>query len=139
LIIFVDSVFSNLTKYNIDKLQKAQNNCIRFIANLRRYDHVSENRERFQLPTLESRRKIRYYTCIHKLFMTKKPNYLYSRFTFFATIHNYQTRNSHVLWIPPHSTGLMASSFTVTASKLWNVVDPLQYVRSVRCVVLSDT
>jgi hypothetical protein len=27
---------------NKDKLQKVHNNCIRFIANIRRYDHISE-------------------------------------------------------------------------------------------------
>jgi hypothetical protein len=119
-----DVVYYNSFQYNKTKLQKAQNNCIRFIANIRRYDHISEHRKRLGFHTLETRRKIRYYTFIHKVFSSKSPSYLFARFTFFANIHSYRTRDVNVLWIPPHFSGLMTSSFTVTASELWNGVDP---------------
>jgi hypothetical protein len=117
-------VYFNTFQCNKDKLQKAHNNCIRFIANIRRYNHISDHRQRLSLQNLNTRRKIRYYTFIYKVFSSKTPNYLHSRFTYFGNIHSYRTRNVNILWIPRHFSGLMSSSFTVTASELWNGVDP---------------
>jgi hypothetical protein len=67
--------------------------------------------------------RMRYYTFIFKLFLTRVSDNLYSRFIFLSNVHSYRTRNSNILLIPMHVSGLMTSSFTVTASKLWNVVD----------------
>jgi hypothetical protein len=119
-----DVVYHNTSRRNIERLQRAHNNCVRFIAGVRRQEHISGFRERLCYVKLDLRRKIRYYTFIFKLFLTRVPNYLYSRFIFFSNVHSYRTRNSNILLIPMHVSGLMTSSFTVTASGLWNVVDP---------------
>jgi hypothetical protein len=119
-----DVVYFNTGRRNKERLQRAHNNCVRFIAGVRRREHISGFRERLGYVRLDSRRRMRYYTFIFKLFLTRVPDYLYSRFVFFSNVHSYRTRNSNILLIPMHVSGLMTSSFTVTASGLWNVVDP---------------
>jgi hypothetical protein len=80
--------------------------------------HISGFRERLGYVRFDLQRMMRYYTFIFKLFLTKIPDYFYSRFIFFLNVHSYRTRNSDILWISMHVSGLITSSFTVTASGL---------------------
>jgi hypothetical protein len=86
-------------------------------------EHISGFREQLGYVRLDLRRRMLSYGFIFKLFLTKVPDYLYSRFIFFSNVHSYRTRDFIIFLM--HVSGLMTSSFTVTASGHWNVVDPL--------------
>jgi hypothetical protein len=99
-----DVVYFNTGRRNKERLQRAQNNFVRFIASVRRREHISGFRKRLGYVRLDLRRRMRYYTFIFKLFLTRVPDYLYSRFIFFSNVHSYRTRNSNILLIPMHGS-----------------------------------
>jgi hypothetical protein len=111
-----DVVYFNMDHRNKARLQRAHTNCVQFIAGVRRREHISGFREGLRYVRLDLRRRMRYDTFFFKLFLTRVPDYLYSRFIFFSNVHSYRTRNSNILLTPMHVSGLMTSSFTVTAS-----------------------
>jgi hypothetical protein len=116
-----DVVYFNTGLQNKERLQRAHNNCVRFIAGVRRQECISGFREKLGYVRLDLRRKMRYYTLIFKLFLTR----LYSRFIFFSNVHSYRPCISNILLIPMHLSDLMTSSFTVTASELWERRRPI--------------
>jgi hypothetical protein len=79
-----DVAYFNTGRRNKERFQRAHNNCVRFIAGVRRWEHISGFREGLGYVRLDLRRKMRYYTFIFKLFVTRVPDYLYSRGIFFA-------------------------------------------------------
>jgi hypothetical protein len=80
---------------------------------LHRVYTITGFRERLSYVRLDLRRRMRYYTFIFELFLTRVTEYLYSRFIFFSNVHSYRTRNSNILLIPMHVSGVMTSPFTV--------------------------
>lgn len=54
------------TSSNSDRLEKLQKNCIRFIVNLRRHDHISAHRDSLNLMNLFARRSLHVACMINK-------------------------------------------------------------------------
>jgi hypothetical protein len=121
---FGDVVYYNTGRRNTENLQRAHNTCVRFIAGVRRQEHISGFREGLCNVKLDLRRRMRNYTFIFKVFLTRVPDYLYSQFFFFSNVHCYRTLNSNILLIPMHVSGFITLSFTVTTIGLSNVDDP---------------
>jgi hypothetical protein len=116
-----DVVYNDLTVELAEKLQRAQNYCLRFVFNLRRDDHISGYFQQASVLRLENSRKLHMLTLLHKILMNKVPAYMFSKFTFSSQVSNRHTRNStSMLIIPLHRTVMYNKSFTVTAARLWN-------------------
>ena len=53
---------------------------------------------------------------VHKCLNDMAPTYLSDRLTFIRDLHEYNTRNEHLLLIPPSHTNAMKRSFAYSAA-----------------------
>lgn len=120
---YADTCYINLSEELLNKLERIQNLCIRFIFGLRKYDHVSEFREILKWPPIRLRRNTHILCLLYTvLFNPASPPYLKERFEFIGNTHNYTLRSDEnlVLKIPSHKTSFYSKSFSVEAVRLWN-------------------
>jgi len=118
---YCDVVINDMTVELSDRLQRAQNYCIRYIFNLRRTDHVTPSFDQLSLLKLGERRKHHILNLLHSVINTNTPRYLSERFNFISEISERNTRHgSSLLVIPTHRTEMFSKSYTVTACRLWN-------------------
>lgn len=118
---YCDIVTNDMTVELSDKLQRAQNYCIRFIFNLRRDEHITPYLQQLSLLKLEQLRKYHTLTLLHALLQKSSPTYLFENFIFLSQINSHVTRRGGLsLSIPPHKTIAFNKSFIVTACRLWN-------------------
>ena len=121
-----DVCYLDLTEDRLNKLERLQNLCIRYIFGLRKYDHVSEFRARLNWVEIRDRRNLHILSLLFNILKNPhSPSYLNSRFTALAA-HGLGLRSESLLTllIPKHSTVFYEHSFTVCAAKLWNKLDP---------------
>ncbi|KAG7294925.1 hypothetical protein JYU34_022691 [Plutella xylostella] len=122
---YADSCYLDLTEEQLNKLERLQNVCIRFIYGLRKYDHVSEFRRKLKWLPIRLRRNTHILSLLYSiLFNPSSPSYLKERFEFRFTTHNKNLRSTENLRIniPPHTTSFYSNSFTVQAIQLWNAL-----------------
>lgn len=120
---YADSSYPDLTEEMLNKLERLQNLCIRFIFGLRKYDHVSSFRIRLKWLPIRHRRNYHILSLLYSiLFNPSTPSYLKERFEFQSTTLNRTLRPSrHLsLTLPSHTSKFYAFSYTVQAIKLWN-------------------
>ena len=122
---YADPCYLDLREEQLNKLERLQNVCIRFIFGLRKYDHISDFRKKLKWLPIRLRRNthiLHLLYCI--LFNPTSPPYLKERFEFLGGSHPRRLRsdNSLVLKIPQHSSSFYSDSFTVTACRLWNAL-----------------
>ncbi|CAG4937325.1 unnamed protein product [Colias eurytheme] len=118
---YADVSYPDLTELLLDKLERFQNLCIRFIFGLRKYDHVSDYRARLRWLPIRLRRDTHILHLLYKvLFYRNTPSYLKDKFQYLCT-HGLNLRSHETLslCIPTHKS-FYNSSFTVKAIKLWN-------------------
>lgn len=123
IIFYADICFLDLTEDLLNKLDRLLNACIRFIFNLRKYDHVSEYRAKIKWLPIRERRNVR-ILCL--LFTVLKdpysPVYLKQMFQFRKDTHDRELRSSNSLTLAPlqHRSSFVDKSFAVVAVRLWN-------------------
>nr|CAH7742695.1 unnamed protein product [Callosobruchus chinensis] len=104
------------------KIQKIQNACIRYIFGLRLRDHVSHKLRDLKWLNMSNRLKLHLACLLHKLIITGKPRYLWSKLNFNQSGHDMSTRSNRLLDIPSHKTCLYKRSFTYNATAVYNEV-----------------
>lgn len=122
---YADSCYLDLTEDQLNKLERLQNYCIRFIFGLRKYDHVSQFRNKLKWLPIRLRRNIHILTLLYNiLFNPLTPIYLKERFQFMHSSHQLNLRSSETLQlkIPVHTTTFYDRSFSVQAARLWNAL-----------------
>lgn len=120
---YCDAVINDMTVELSDKLQRAQNYCIRFIFNLRRRDHVSPFFNQLSILKLHELRKYHVLMILHGILKSNTPSYLSDRFSFLSDISVRNTRHGALLLtIPIHRTLVYSKSFTISACRLWNTL-----------------
>ncbi|CAF4846787.1 unnamed protein product [Pieris macdunnoughi] len=121
---YADSCSTDLNEELLDKIERLQNFCIRFIFGLRKYDHVSKFRRQLGWLPIRFRRHAHLLQLLYSiLFNPKTPSYLKSHFKFLGP-SNYMLRSSNrcLLEIPSHTSSFLGNSFTISAIKLWNTL-----------------
>jgi hypothetical protein len=114
---------SEISAVQCRKLQVLQNSCVRFVCNLRKYDHISSSIKKLKIPQLHEVRKFHMlcllFKCLHDEGM---PEYLVSRFATLSSTHGRNTRsaNNLILSIPEFRTLAYSNSFTVSVIRYWN-------------------
>lgn len=129
---YADTCFVNLNVEQVNKLERLQNLCIRFIFGLRKYDHVSEFRKKLKWLPIRLRRNTHILNLLYTiLFNPTAPHYLKNRFEFLCNSHERHLRSKEnlTLKIPTYSTSFYSKSFTVEACRLWNSL-PLSIKRA---------
>ena len=119
---YCDMLFTDLKTDLNNRLQRAHNACIRYICNIRRYDHVSPSFRALSWLRLSDRRTIHSLSLLFQILHTSVPSYLKSRFQHLSSYHNLDTRSQEksLLLIPQHRTSLYSQSYTVSISRVWN-------------------
>jgi hypothetical protein len=129
-------VYNDMSEELNLKLQRALNYSVRYIFNLRRYEHITPFFNDLHWLKLKPRRKYLLLSVVYNIIAQNKgPQYLKESFTLLSSIHSRATRSHHFyLQIPHHRTVMFNSSFIVTASRLWNAL-PVSIVSapSVKC------
>ena len=114
-------MYNDITVELSDRLQRAQNYCVRFIFNLRRDAHVTPYFNQLSLLKLNNLRHYHILQLLYSILESHTPAYLSERFTFLSNISERNTRRgSSTLAIPKHRTMIFNKSFTVTSCRLWN-------------------
>lgn len=114
---YCDFLLTNMTFKLQRKLQVAQNACVRFIFDLRKYDHVSEFFDRIRLLTLDKRRLLHSLLLLYKVLTGSHATRLISNFN---PLKLNRARESALLCVPRHNTTSFSKSFTITAIRAWN-------------------
>lgn len=122
LLDYADVCFLDATEELLDKLERLQNLCIRFIFGLRKYDHVSEFRKQLKWLPIRQRRDSHTLSFLFSvLHNPKAPSYLRDRFEYLVPRGKpCRSSSSLLLRFPPHSSSRYDGSFTVRAVRLWN-------------------
>ena len=117
-----DILLQNMTKYLQEKIQKVQNNCLRFIFGLRKFDHVSSARKTNKMLNMQDRRLLHALSMMFRIRNGTAPSYLCDRITRQSDIHSHNTRNRDNITTPFARTNMRANSFFVHTSKNFNHV-----------------
>ena len=86
-------ILQNLTKSQIHRIQLFQNTCVRFILNLRKFDHISEGFKSLNFLNMEKLRDIQSLTLMHKILNNKAPKYLCDKIVYQGDHHLHFTRS----------------------------------------------
>ena len=113
--------YCNLDSSSIDRLQVAQNNCIRYIYNLKRRDRVSSYYTKLGWLKIKERQELQILIYCHKILHGYAPDYLNDLVTRMGSVSERTTR-SHSLFLQAPLVGRDApeKSFSVFAYRLWN-------------------
>ncbi|CAH2096616.1 unnamed protein product [Euphydryas editha] len=120
---YADSCYLDVTEEQLNKLERIQNLCIRFIFDLGKYDHISYFRIKLKWLPIRLRRNTHILNLLYSiLFNPMAPSYLRERFKYLNDSHERELRSNDnlLLEIPSHSTTFYTKSFTVRAARLWN-------------------
>ena len=119
---YADILLTDLSSDNKMKLQRAHNLCVRFVSNVRKYDHITPSLETIGWLKLDKKRNLHSLLLLFEILNSSIPSYLSSRFTYLSSHHNLNTRSRHetILTIPSHRTSSYSSSFTIALPRLWN-------------------
>lgn len=119
---YADVCFLDASEVLVNKLERLQNLCIRFIYGLRKYDHVSAYRSKLNWLPIRKRRDAHILSSLYNfLFNSLSPPYMRERFQFLVPRDQpCRTAKSLLLKFPPHTSSRYGNSFTVHAARLWN-------------------
>lgn len=123
IIDYGDVCYYDLNADLLNKLDRLLNNCIRFVFNLRKYDHVSAYRAQLKWLPIRQRRVMRALTTLFSILHSPtSPSYLTSHFQYMCSQHskNLRSSNNRLLHCPTHRSDIIHSSFFVKSILLWN-------------------
>ena len=115
---YCDIIYMHLSENLQNKLQKLQNTCIKFIFNLKKYDHINDCYNKLNWLKLNKRREYHLGCFIFKIIDNKSPNYLYTLFNETSIIHSHNTRKR--FFIPSIKTNNGKKSFKYFGPYIWN-------------------
>lgn len=119
---YCDVVYGRLSGALSNRLQRAQNACVRFIMNIPKFDHITPAFRELNWLKLKQRRSYHSLILLHKIIYRQTPSYLTDSFQLLSTIHNIPTRAAAnlTLKIPNHKSTLYNNSFVVSTIRAWN-------------------
>ncbi|KAJ4426432.1 hypothetical protein ANN_27246 [Periplaneta americana] len=85
---YCDALLSDLSSELSVKLQRAQNMCVRYVCNIRRYDHISPSFASLSWLRLKDRRTLHSLSLLFRILHTSTSNYLSSRFSYLYSNHD---------------------------------------------------
>ena len=113
-------VLQNLSTFNCEKIQKLQNNCVRFICGLRKYDHLSNSYRRLKMLKMTNRRDLQSLTVMHNILNCRAPDYLCNKVSFNIDFHDHLTRTFSQLRVPKTRTQYGYNKFFRKYSAMYN-------------------
>ena len=117
---YCNTVTQGITTELKYKLQRLQNTCIRYIYNLKKYDHITPHLEKLNTLNIENRTKYQGLSQMHKIIKGIAPPYLIERLSFRDDIHNYNTRHQHFIQIRRLKKAVKNGAFFVKTARDYN-------------------
>jgi len=121
---YCDVVYDSIGPGLSHRVQLIQNACIRFIFNLKKFDHISKFMEKLNWLNMSNRRLLHKMTFTHKILTLKTPTYLSDNFIPRNTIHDHNTRQNSLIVTQQHTTSVYGSSFIVSSTIKYNALPP---------------
>lgn len=109
-----------LDQDHINRIQRVQNSCIRFIYGIRKFQHISHKFSELGWLKMKDRFKVHTLCLYHKILTFKSPPYLYNKITFRSDVHNVNVRFRGLITPPIHKTCLYERSFRYNIALLYN-------------------
>lgn len=94
---YCNTITQGITQELKRKLQLLQNACIRYIYNVKKYDHITPYIKKLKTLNIESRTKYHGLSLMHKIIKGLAPSYLSERLVFRENIHTHNTRNQNLI------------------------------------------
>lgn len=117
---YMNVVYHNFGTHGFNRDEKRIevmfNNCIRFIANVKRSEHISPYRKKYNLTSQNYRRSNHVATLIFKIINNMTPKYLEE----IITKNQNNTRSTNKLIIQKPQNSFQKSSFRLGAPIIWN-------------------
>lgn len=125
---YADVCYPDATEEQLNKLERLQNLCIRFVFGLRKYDHVSVFRTQLKWLKIRKRRDLHTLCLLYKtLGNPLSPKYLSESFSpLYGPERNARHSKRLQLAAPDSCTVGYHRTFAVKATRLWNSL-PLEY------------
>lgn len=126
IIDYADACYLDATEELLNKLERLQNLCIRFIFGIRKYDHVSHLRKELKWLPIRLRRNSRILCLLFNILHNPSyPSYLRERFSYARpTDAPCRSHLRSLLKSQPHKSSYYSYSFSVHAVRLWNSLPP---------------
>ena len=115
-------ILQNLNKSQIDKIQKFQNTCVRFILNLKKFDHISPGFLSLKILNMAKTRKFNALTLMHKIVTDKAPQYLKEKILRQGGHHSHRTRARNNIFISRFKTNFGRNRFFSCAGNNYNCI-----------------
>ena len=120
-------ILQNLSKTLNEKIQKFQNTCVRYILNLKKFDHISEGFIQLGFIKMDKLREIQSLTLMHKIILKKAPQYLLEKISYQGDVHGHNTRNRSNIRINHSKTNFGKNCFfNATANSYNSIVKTLK-------------
>ena len=113
-------ILQNLNKAQSDKIQKFQNTCVRFILNLKKFDHISPGFVSLKLLKMAKIRNLNALTLMHKICSDKAPLYLQEKIMYQGDHHTHRTRTRNDILIARFRTNFGRNRFFNDCSYNYN-------------------
>ena len=110
-----NSLYLGINRYNMEKLQRMQNNALRFVLNLNRYDDISHHLNEAHWLTVEKRVYFKYLVLIWKCLNNKAPDGLSAKIKIQSACNMLLDPSC---FLPFSSYG--RRSFSYLAPRVWN-------------------
>ena len=118
IITYGDLLFSMASKEALERLNKSYNACIRFIFNLKKYDHISTYRSLLFGMPLEQYFEQRLLKFIYNCLLGDCPDYFRNYFNISLS------RRRCDMYIPRSRLSIGRSAFKIFGAVLWNTLPP---------------
>jgi hypothetical protein len=114
----------NMNVACIDRLQVSLNNSLRYIYDIKKYEHITPYYIKLGWLKIKERLDLQILLITHKILHGYGPHYLTSIFTVMHNVRSRATR-AHELYLqaPLAGRGACENSFTVMGYRLWNKLD----------------
>ena len=113
-------ILQNLTKAQMQRIQLFQNTCVRFIMNLRKFDHISGAFKTLNFINMENLRNIQSLTLMHKILNNKAPHYLCEKIVYQGDHHSHLTRNRANIRCSTSKTNFGLNRFFNCTGRMYN-------------------
>lgn len=110
-----DVITGELNYENFEILKKSFNAMIRFVNNLRKYDHISHLYDSILGLPLKQFLCFRRMVFLYSIIQNKEPSYLYEKLIFFRS-----NRNGLLIHVAPYQYAFSNNSFFICDIIYWN-------------------
>ena len=108
----------NMNSEQVDRLQVSLNNCVRYIYNVKRREHITPYYVKLGWLKINERRDLQICVMVHKILHCYAPTYLNNMFMLMSGVHVRATR-SHAMYLRS-PFGMKSDTFSVMGYRLWN-------------------